>query len=117
MQSLEIVLMHFLACSLPQSYEEFTFTNERGDTLQAAQHLPKGPAQAILVWHHGYGEHMGRYREGSCLNMLYMCFHCYTVGGLMHGIPNARHAICGSRSSIVTCRRSVATQNIWPNDK
>lgn len=43
------------------SLEEFTFTNARGQTLHTVQMMPAGLPKAVLVWHHGLGEHCGRY--------------------------------------------------------
>ncbi len=38
--------------------------NARGQELHLEAFTPSGPVQAVLVFHHGYGEHTGRYQEG-----------------------------------------------------
>lgn len=40
---------------------EFTFTNKRGQILHAVQYLPEARPRAYMFWHHGIGEHIGRY--------------------------------------------------------
>ena len=39
--------------------------NSRGQELHLEAFTPEGPIQAVLVFHHGYGEHVGRYQEGE----------------------------------------------------
>lgn len=43
--------------------------NSRGQKLLTVHYAPKtiGDAvpTAVLIWHHGYGEHVGRYRRGK----------------------------------------------------
>ncbi len=38
----------------------------RGEKLLTVRYAPPGAAKAVLVWHHGYGEHVGRYKWGAC---------------------------------------------------
>ena len=47
------------------NYEEGKRTTARGDELFSAKYLPAGEVKAVLVFHHGYGEHIGRYTKGT----------------------------------------------------
>ncbi|CAL5222462.1 g4830 [Coccomyxa viridis] len=38
-----------------------TFINGRGQTLYTVEFVPVKPPKALLIFHHGYGEHTGRY--------------------------------------------------------
>mmetsp|Transcript_3652 Transcript_3652/g.7120 ORF Transcript_3652/g.7120 Transcript_3652/m.7120 type:complete len:289 (-) Transcript_3652:194-1060(-) len=44
-------------------YCEFTVPSQRGGKLHAAKHVPGRTCKAALVFHHGYGEHIGRYKN------------------------------------------------------
>ena len=37
----------------------------RGEKLLTVRYAPPGETKAVLVWHHGYGEHVGRYKWGA----------------------------------------------------
>ena len=37
----------------------------RGERLLTVRYAPPGETKAVLVWHHGYGEHVGRYKWGA----------------------------------------------------
>jgi acylglycerol lipase len=41
------------------------FVNGRGQRLHTVQYIPAEPAKALLIFHHGYGEHTGRYDYGE----------------------------------------------------
>ena len=41
-----------------------TFINGRGQTLHTVEFVPDEPPKALLIFHHGYGEHTGRYDYG-----------------------------------------------------
>ena len=41
-----------------------TFINGRGQTLYTVEFVPVKPPKALLIFHHGYGEHTGRYDYG-----------------------------------------------------
>eukprot|EP00976_Prorocentrum_cordatum_P011845 238644-Prorocentrum_minimum.AAC.2 len=47
------------------NYEEGKRTTARGDELFSVKYLPAGEVKAVLVFHHGYGEHIGRYTKGT----------------------------------------------------
>lgn len=40
------------------------WTNNRGQVLHTVEALPLLNLRAVLVFHHGYGEHTGRYARG-----------------------------------------------------
>ena len=42
-----------------------TFINSRGQALHTVEFEPQESPQAVLVFHHGYGEHTGRYDYGE----------------------------------------------------
>ena len=42
-----------------------TFINGRGQTLHTVEFVPDGKPEALLIFHHGYGEHTGRYDHGK----------------------------------------------------
>lgn len=65
---------NLLACTvttalcLPPQYLESERASARGHKLHTVAALPdaaSGPPAAVLVWHHGIAEHIGRYREGE----------------------------------------------------
>ena len=37
----------------------------RGEKLLTVHYAPSGEPRAVLIWHHGYGEHIGRYKWGA----------------------------------------------------
>ena len=37
----------------------------RGEKLYTVHYAPPGETVAALVWHHGYGEHVGRNKWGA----------------------------------------------------
>ena len=37
----------------------------RGHKLHTVAALPEGPPVALLCWHHGVAEHVGRYKESE----------------------------------------------------
>jgi acylglycerol lipase len=44
-------------------FQEGKRKNSRDQQLHTVQYLPdQGAPKAVLVWHHGYGEHLGRYK-------------------------------------------------------
>jgi hypothetical protein len=55
-------------------HTDFTYTNKRNQKLFATEYLPAAstPIQAALVFHQGYGEHVGRKASGkqSALKLL-----------------------------------------------
>lgn len=64
------VSAHLRAVSQASSPKMVTFTegqhvNSRGQTLYTVQYMPEGQPTAALVFHHGYGEHVGRYVDGG----------------------------------------------------
>ena len=46
-------------------YEEGSRASVTGNKLFTVTYLPEGPAQAALVFHHGLGEHVGRYKPSE----------------------------------------------------
>ena len=55
------------------TYEEGEWTNPRGDKLFSVKYVPsEGTVKAVLVLHHGYGEHIGRYVEGTKISDFYL---------------------------------------------
>jgi len=46
---------------MPITYTDGSWVNARGQTLQTVLYLPAETPVATLVWHHGFGEHIGRY--------------------------------------------------------
>lgn len=42
-----------------------SLVNGRGQRLHTVQYLPAGQPKALVVFHHGYGEHTGRYDYGE----------------------------------------------------
>lgn len=49
------------------SITEGSFTNSRGQKLYTVQYLPDEQPKAALYFHHGLGEHIGRYKLGQLL--------------------------------------------------
>lgn len=48
------------------TFTESTFNNGRGQALHVVRYVPSAAApRAVLLWHHGYGEHVGRYDRGA----------------------------------------------------
>ncbi len=49
--------------------ERSTFTNKRNQTISTVSYLPENihRPKAVLFFHHGYGEHIGRYERGMVL--------------------------------------------------
>ena len=45
--------------------ETGTFNNGRGQHLHTVEFLPGTSPKALLLFHHGYGEHTGRYDYGE----------------------------------------------------
>ena len=41
-----------------------SFINGCGQTLHTVEFVPDQPPKALLIFHHGYGEHTGRYDYG-----------------------------------------------------
>lgn len=48
-----------------------TFLNGRGQRLHCVHYLPPGTPKALLIFHHGYGEHTGRYDYGTLAYLSY----------------------------------------------
>ena len=46
--------------------ERSSFTNKRNQTISTVSYLPENihRPKAVLFFHHGYGEHIGRYERG-----------------------------------------------------
>ena len=42
-----------------------SIVNEREQVLRTVEYLPDQNPKAILFFHHGYGEHIGRYEKGT----------------------------------------------------
>ena len=42
-----------------------SIVNERKQVLRTVEYLPDQNPKAILFFHHGYGEHIGRYEKGT----------------------------------------------------
>ena len=51
--------------------ETGTFINGRGQRLHTVQFEPAGSPVAFLIFHHGYGEHTGRYDHGKPNDIMY----------------------------------------------
>ena len=66
--------------------ETGTFINGRGQRLHTVQFEAVGSPKALLIFHHGYGEHTGRYDYGKPKG--------YTTDLAFHTPPDCRHACC-----------------------
>lgn len=46
-------------------YKEGELTNARSQKLFTVSYTPStGAPKAVIFFHHGYGEHVGRYKDG-----------------------------------------------------
>lgn len=55
-------------CAVMVQTERSTFTNKRNQKISTVSYLPEGNCRpkAVTFFHHGYGEHIGRYERGKC---------------------------------------------------
>lgn len=62
-------------CGVGTNRTSKPFGNGRGQTLHTVEFVPTGTCKAILIFHHGYGEHTGRYShgEGYCMRPKIAC--------------------------------------------
>ncbi|CAL8467496.1 g7034 [Coccomyxa elongata] len=69
-----------------------TFQNGRGQLLHCVQYLPQGTPKALLIFHHGYGEHTGRYDYVfQLLASAGIALHAYDCHGHGRSEPTAEH--------------------------
>lgn len=50
-----------------------SFVNSRSQSLCSVSYRAPGRPRAVLIWHHGYGEHQGRYLAGMHINKTASC--------------------------------------------
>ncbi len=58
-----------LSITLMVQSERSTFTNKRNQQISTVAYLPENlrRPKAVLFFHHGYGEHIGRYERGKAM--------------------------------------------------
>ena len=89
--------------------ETGTFINGRGQRLHTVQFEAVGSPKALLIFHHGYGEHTGRYDYGKQKGC--------TTGMAFYTPSDCRYACCSTPEEpiiIFKKTRLLALRLWWP---
>lgn len=78
------------------------FVNGRGQCLHTVSYVPEDSPRAVLIFHHGYGEHTGRYTYGA-----------HTPAELDHHTVDPRvHVQCEQAHKADPCVTAVVLQSL-----
>ena len=88
--------------------ESGTFINGRGQTLHTVEFVPIETPKALLIFHHGYGEHTGRYDYGGGTCPTHSC-HVLAHSDNLHPLAFAVAVASGSSTDCHNyCSRTKA---------
>lgn len=100
-------------------FSEGTFSNGRSQHLHTTEYFPDQlpMPRAVVFWHHGYGEHSGRYAAGIPRWVLTLCHYTiryatlnlhmmFTVAARLHVQQHGNHAHACMRHARMQCTGS-----------